>query len=237
MRRTTFLGVMILAIVTSTTRAEDPVYFPDAKLKAAVEQQLGVSNPTPSDMARLTLFQSWNGGITDLTGLEHATNLTVLYLEMNQVSNLSPIAGLTKLTDLYVGYNRITDISPLSGLTNLRKLTFYDNADISDISSLSGLTQLTSLHFGSNQVSDISALSGLTNLTSLSFSVNPVSDISALVPFPVGEFRDRRRLQRGSPQVHLLGRGSVDSPQGSCSEIALWRTRYEFCESTDARGL
>ena len=34
--------------------AEEPVYFADASLKAAVEEALGVTNPTPTDMLRLT---------------------------------------------------------------------------------------------------------------------------------------------------------------------------------------
>jgi hypothetical protein len=42
------LGISRLAI------AEDPVYFPDANLKAAVESALGISNPTPTDMLSLT---------------------------------------------------------------------------------------------------------------------------------------------------------------------------------------
>jgi Leucine-rich repeat (LRR) protein len=97
----------------------DPVYFADANLKAAVEAELGISNPEPSDMLALTSLSDSVKGITDLTGLEYATNLTELYLPQNQISNLSPLSGLTKLTSLTLYSNQISSISALAGLTNL----------------------------------------------------------------------------------------------------------------------
>ena len=38
--------------------------------------------------------------ISDLTGLEHATNLTTLWIHSNSISDISPLAGLNKLTEL-----------------------------------------------------------------------------------------------------------------------------------------
>ena len=39
---------------TDVNSPEEPVYFADANLKAAVEDALGVTNPTPVDMLELT---------------------------------------------------------------------------------------------------------------------------------------------------------------------------------------
>ena len=47
----TFVGLFGL---TQLAMAEDPVYFADANLKAAVESELGISDPTPTDMLLLT---------------------------------------------------------------------------------------------------------------------------------------------------------------------------------------
>jgi len=71
-----FMWGMLCACVWS----EEPVYFPDATLKAAVEDALWTSDPTPSDMLELTSLEydsGWAGAprITSLTGLEYATNL------------------------------------------------------------------------------------------------------------------------------------------------------------------
>ncbi len=124
--------------------AEDPVYFADANLKAAVESALGISDPTPTDMLSLTNLNANDRGIVDLTGIEHATNLTYLWLYYNQISDISALSGLTNLTILYLFSNQISNISALSGLTNLTDLGLSNN-QISDISALSGLTNLTNL--------------------------------------------------------------------------------------------
>ena len=98
---------LLVVLGAGVVVAEEPVYFADEKLKAAVERELGVSDPTPSDMVGLRYLNSYGRGITDLSGLEYATNLTSLSLSSNQ--------------------NQITDISALSGLTNLTWLELQCN--------------------------------------------------------------------------------------------------------------
>jgi len=201
MKRTACLIVVLIATMPGLALAQVPVYFADANLKAVVEQELGISDPTPNDMLALTFLDASNRGIVYLTGLEYATNVTWLFLDYNQISeisalsgltelealgiddnqisDISPLSGLTNLTMLWLGYNQISDISVLSGLTNLTWLNL-DHNQISDISPLSGLTNLTMLWLGYNQISDIYPLSGLTNLTLLDLENNQISDISPL---------------------------------------------------------
>jgi Leucine-rich repeat (LRR) protein len=45
------------------------------------------------------MFDARDRGILDLTGLEHATNLTELSLQSNQISDVSALASLTNLTE------------------------------------------------------------------------------------------------------------------------------------------
>ncbi len=163
--------------------APAPVNIPDPNLRAAIEQALGKASGaaiTTADMARLTRLVAPNANISDLTGLEQATNLTSLSLYRNTVSDISAVSGLTNLTSLSLHNNTVSDISAVSGLTNLTSLSLYNNT-VSDISAVSGLTNLTSLSLSSNTISDILAVSGLTNLTSLSLFSNTISDISPLV--------------------------------------------------------
>ena len=175
-----------------TETPEDPVYFADPILKARVEDQLGVTNPTEADMVFLKELSAPGRGISDLTGLEYATNIVRLNLgeffyywvwppelRTNQIENISPLSGLTRLKSLDLSNNQITDISALSGLTALETLTLYNN-QITDISALSGLSNLTSLDLEHNQITDITPLSGLTNLKSLELSSNRITGISAL---------------------------------------------------------
>ncbi len=173
MKKMAILTMAVILLAAGSVSAQ-PVVFADANLKAAVESQLGVSNPTDVDMLGLTYLNAGGMGITDLTGLEYGVNLTTLYLWINQISNISPLSGLTNLTTLSLDINQITDISPVSGLTNLMHLDLCYN-QIIDISPLSGLTNLTWLSLGINQISDISPISGLTNFTFLDLITNTLN--------------------------------------------------------------
>ena len=169
--------------VTFNAVSGTAVEFPDPNLRAVIETAL---NKTPGDpvalaeMATLTELQTVNAGISDLTGIEFATNLVFVYLPGNRISDLSPLAELTNLTQLFLAGNLISDISPLAELTNLWELTLWNNS-VSDISPLAGLTNLAVLRLTGNNISDISPLAGLTNLQSLHLENNPISDISPLV--------------------------------------------------------
>ena len=115
--------------------------IPDPKLRTKIEETLGkVSGAiiTVDEMAGLTRLEARNANISDLTGLEFATNLTELYLgdkyvegqghiNNNSVKDLSPLAELTKLTRLVLNQNNIRDISPLAELTNLTWLDIGGN--------------------------------------------------------------------------------------------------------------
>ncbi len=180
--------------VTFNATVEAAVDIPDSNLRAAIETALGKvpgALITAGEIATLPRLEAQNANITDLTGLEFATNLTELYLgaewveaernwqTSNLVSNLSPLAGLTKLTRLDLRGNNISDLSPLAGLINLTYLELWDN-HISDLSPLARLTNLTELRLGGNSVSNLSPLAGLTNLTTLLLQRNPISDLSPL---------------------------------------------------------
>jgi hypothetical protein len=113
--------------------------------------------------------------VTDLSGLEHAVNLTDLGLgsNSNQITDISPLQGLTNLTYLGLVDTQISDISPLQGLTNLTYLGLEGN-QITDISPLQGLTNLTELFLFGNQITDLSPLQELTNLTNLYLESNQI---------------------------------------------------------------
>ncbi len=175
-------GVTVEFDPTPVTDDPTPVTIPDANLRAAIAAALGKAEGatiTKGEMTKLTTLRTVNADISDLTGLEFATNLTELSLDITQVSDISALAGLTNLTDLWLNDSQITDISALSGLTNLTWLGL-GNSPITDISPLAGLTNLTWLWLGGNQITDISALSGLTNLTWLGLNGNAISDVSPL---------------------------------------------------------
>ena len=158
------------------------VKIPDSNLRAAIAETLGKSTDAPitvEEMKELTILWVVNKGVRDLTGMQHATNLTQLGLNLNRISDLSPLVGLTELNYLQLSANKISDISGLTGLTKLAYLNVHLNG-ISDISPLAGLTGLNNLNLGFNAISDVSSLAGLTNLEWLGVYNNQISDISPL---------------------------------------------------------
>ena len=172
----------IVGAVTFNAVAEAMVDIPDPNLRAVVLTALGKAKNdpiTPSEMSTLTRLEKRRANISNLTGLESATNLTTLDLDENNITDISAVKGLTNLTWLNLGGNNISDISAVEGLTNLIGLSLYGN-NISDISVLAGLTNLTRLWVNGNSISDISPLAGLAKLTRLGLSNNSISGISAL---------------------------------------------------------
>ena len=168
--------------VIFNTVAGAAVDIPDPYLRAVIETALSKAEGkpiAPSEMATLTRLEASEAGIRDLTGLEHATNLTVLKFDNNSISDISALANLTNLIALHLWRNSVSDLSSLAGLTKLTGL-YLGGSSASDLSPLVGLTNLESLFLDSNGISDLSALAGLTNLTRLALNNNPVSDISPL---------------------------------------------------------
>ena len=193
---------------------EEIVSIPDMNLRAVVEDSLGKASGetiTRAEMATLTRFAAVNANISDVTGLEFATNLTALFLQNNTILDLSPLSGLTNLTALALIDNPISDLTLLSNLTNLTRL-FLINNSIVDISPLSNLTNLTRLFLDNNSIMDISPLSNLTNLTRLFLDNNSIMDISPLSNLTNLEWLHLRSnsITDLSPLVANTGWGSGD---------------------------
>ena len=173
--------VMFFALHLSAT-AQEVVNIPDPNLRAAIENALGKDAGaiiTKAEMETLTTLRGDFANISNLSGIEAATNLTWLVLNNNDLSDITPLSSLTNLTNLNLYNNDLSDIAPLSGLTNLTWLRLSSN-ELSDITPLSGLTNLTWLSLYNNALSDITPLSGLTNLMNLSLYNNDLSDIMPL---------------------------------------------------------
>ena len=145
--------------------------------------QLGGNLPS-TDLTKLMLGDTQLKG--SLPSFAQLTNLQELWLQGNQLTDISPLATLAALSEatlsklsLTLSYNQITDISPLENLTNLGGLWLGDN-QIADISPLENLTKLKVLQLTNNRVADISPLENLTNLWSLGLSGNRIANISPL---------------------------------------------------------
>lgn len=207
----------------SSQSTDKVITFPDSYLEEAIRAALNKpqGDITVTDAQSLTTLDvsnaDWDamnakgGGIKDLSGLEHFTNLTELHLDMNDIAEFTPLAALTKLETLSFNGVRVKDLSPLSGLTCMVNLTFnwsyapdqgfdgYEslnfvrnmkqlevleaaNAGIKDISALAGLPALWSAFIEQNQITDISPLAQVKGLKEFLIAENPITDYSSLEP-------------------------------------------------------
>ena len=202
----TFFIVLIALSCWISVADAQTIRMPDANLAAVVRDALGLAPNAPISKQKirgLTELDARDSQIKNLTGLEHATQLTYLLLYNNQISDVSPLRGLTQLRDLGLDGNQISNIRPLIGLkqlellhiggnkinnsgvqllsnlTELKWLSLQGN-QISNITPLAKLTRLEGLWIRGNKIRDVSPLAGLVNLETLHLGGNPIQDTSPL---------------------------------------------------------
>ena len=182
MKRFCALLLILTILNIGVSVADAQKWIPDTNLRTVVREALDLTdgdNLRKAAMLDLTELVGAKRGISDLTGLEFATNLTELKLNNNSISDLSPLSGLENLTGLHIWSNDITDLSPIADLTSLEILRLTNNVDL-DISDLSGLTNLKMLAMAHCSISDLSPLSGLVNLEWLRVDNNSISNLRPL---------------------------------------------------------
>ena len=108
--------------------------------------------------------------ITDFGALQSLTKLEVLYLESNQVKDISFVSRMDQLKEFTLRDSIIIDLSPLSGKTTLTYLELEDNYDVKDYSVLSTLTSLETLHLDLCSEGEMPEVFGWTGLKELSVS-------------------------------------------------------------------
>ncbi len=156
--------------------------MPDPVLRAAIRAELELPAPVPltkENILWLTHLQANDIGITDITGLEFAQNMTSFNLGGNQVQDISPLQHLSKLSGFSLFGNQISDLSSLAALHTLTGVNLGLN-QIRDVSALASLVNLEHLDLCCNQIVDISPLAGLKDLKSLVLAHNPILDFTPL---------------------------------------------------------
>ena len=214
------LGIM------NKVEVDKVVSIPDANLAKAVRKALELGNNariTNQQLLKLSELDAQGSKIKNLTGLQHATQLTRLRLDRNQIRNLNPLSGLTRLKTLTLDENQISNVRPLTKLKqldwlliggnpiknagvrllaelkHLRGLSLY-NSQISNITPLAKLTKLESLWLGGNQIRDVSPLAGLTNLRTLHLGDNRIRDVS-----PLGKLTELTELRLADNPIEDVG--------------------------------
>ena len=166
----------------------------DAGLRRAAEWAWSTFG---SDLDTMRRLDASNLGIENLTGIEGATQLRLLFLDDNKITDIAPLAGL-RLYFLSLSRNMVQDWGPLAGLDGLDFLALDGNSltdlpplpsalyylyltdnSISDIASLANRS-LIELQLDGNSVTSLAPLSRHSRLQYLHVNDNEVPDISFL---------------------------------------------------------
>ncbi|EFR87895.1 cell wall anchor domain-containing protein, partial [Listeria marthii FSL S4-120] len=170
--------------------SQDIVNVPDAELKAQLNQAMGNAATADITKAQISGLESisLSGSITDLTGLEAATNLKTLTINTKTITNYEAIAKLPNLDSLWIQNSDLTSslLPDLNGLTNLTTMSLSNNKlDNSVYPKIKNLPNLASLDLSGNKaITNFSELQSLVNLTSLNVTNCQIDDLSGLDAFP-----------------------------------------------------
>jgi len=147
-------------------------------------KQLNLANKNIQDLTGLELFADkniewiyldWNN-ISDISVLSQFKSLTKISASSNNISNLTPIQNLANLKNINFSNNQIQDISPITNLTNIKYL-YLDNNNISNISNIGNLTKLVEISISGNKIQNITSLFNIQTLEKIDASRNKIVSI------------------------------------------------------------
>lgn len=184
------------------------------KAKMATLTKFDPAYPRNGDIERDAIYQA-TLKLTDLTGLQYATQLKELFLspddpnadvngakagkdwQRSSFSDLSQLSklGLTNLTSLDVSQTSVSDLTPVMRFADLRSI-FANHALIKTLKPTGASTagdpvpfsQLTRLEVDDNQLTSLDGLEGATQLANLTAQNNTILNINGIanVKVPMG---------------------------------------------------
>ena len=204
----TVVGMLTYNVFSYAEEAEE--WMPDETLRAAVREELGLPAAAPltkDQMQQIVSLYLNDKGISDITGLEFATNITELDISQNPITDLRPLSNLTQLIGLHFWHFPASptdlDLRPLASLINLEVLSLEGNG-ISDITPLANLKKLRSLDLVNNRIKNFSPLAGLANLRVLRITKNWARDLSPLAELNLTEFHYDAEVDSGECEIPVM---------------------------------
>ena len=120
-----------------------------------------------------------NCGLSTLTGLENAIEISYLDLSDNSIRNLTPLSSLLRMQELDLSHNAVTDLKQLANMAHLTRLDVSHNS-LNSIAPIASCAKLTWLNASQNALTSVSAVTNLSNLTYLNLNKNNLTDVSVI---------------------------------------------------------
>ena len=165
----------------------------DIRLREAVYEAIQANNG--DDLSTLRSMDGRGRNIEDLTGLEGASDLEVLFLDENRITDIAPLAGLD-LSALTLAHNLVEDWTLLAGMDGV-ELLVLDGNSLRELPPFAG-TSLRQLSFSDNSISDIEYLADKLSwrLAALRMSSNAITSLEPL------RYKDGNSKQIAYLEVH-----------------------------------
>lgn len=228
------------ATLTNTATEDVASWVPDTALRVALQAALGKGVPlTKENVATITQLNLTYDGITNLSGLEFATNLRALDLTGNTITDITPLQHLHNLTDVSLRMNKATvmpDLTPLAG-TPVKSLNLVADDYGTQPDKMAGLAQLTSLEELEMQNNDLATVPPVTNLPKLSYlgiagnkltSVQSLAGMHQLTALKVGS----NQLTDYTPIASLTNLTTLSIGNNRSNDISMLHSLVNLQEAT-----
>jgi Leucine-rich repeat (LRR) protein len=142
-------------------------------------QNCPITNPLPlSELPFLKSLSLSNNRIEDFSFVKNL-NLNTMTISSSKLRNIDFLSTQLNLISLYLDGNEISDISEIAKFSNLESLSLSNNLNLKDLSPLNGLGKLKNLDISNTGVNSLIHLSSLP-LKSLNITNTKVFDLSPL---------------------------------------------------------
>lgn len=131
-------------------------------------------------LIRIKKLECAGNSISSLDGIINCTVLAYVNISSNKISDISVLSKSSgELQAVFMDENNVSDLSPLSSAKKLKCISFNKNK-VSDISKLSECTKLIALSGDENSISTLDGITNMTDLKCISFAHNSISDMSPI---------------------------------------------------------
>lgn len=158
-----------------------------SQLRTLRANGLGLTTLKPlTGCTGLTHLEAGSNQLSDLAGLENTAALKFLFLNDNVLTGISQLSGtLGTLERLYLNNNQLTNLTLLDKAVRLQYLS-ADHNRLTNLSALTGITELRGLSAAGNQLMDFNGIAGHSKLVYLNLSANLLMDSPQQLTFQPG---------------------------------------------------
>ena len=154
-------------------------YLNISKLIISVSKNINLLLDKLYKFTNLQILRLYSNQITEIKGLDNLINLKTLDLSNNLIIEIKGLENLINLKLLDLSNNQITKIKGLDNLINLNIL-FLDSNQIIEIKEIDNLVKLILLNLNNNQITEIKELDNLVNLKYLNLNNNKITEIKGI---------------------------------------------------------